>query len=70
MSKLLKEGLARQIRSWIIMTFGLFVNALGWTAFLIPGKMVGEELPVLQRLFITLPTDGYPSVLRFHNKHF
>ncbi|MGI6478751.1 MAG: YitT family protein [Salinivirgaceae bacterium] len=42
MSKLLKkEGLARQIRSWIIMTFGLFVNALGWTAFLIPGKMVG-----------------------------
>ena len=29
------------IRSHLIMTFGLFLTALGWTAFLIPAKITG-----------------------------
>lgn len=30
-----------QIRTYVIMTFGLFIHALGWTAFLIPSEIVG-----------------------------
>jgi len=42
MNQLLKKaGFAKQTRSWIIMTFGLLVNAFAWAAFLIPGKIVG-----------------------------
>lgn len=29
------------IKTYIIVSFGLFVNALGWTAFLIPGGITG-----------------------------
>jgi uncharacterized membrane-anchored protein YitT (DUF2179 family) len=29
------------IRSYILITFGLFLHALGWTAFLIPAKIIG-----------------------------
>ncbi|MDA3891946.1 MAG: YitT family protein [Salinivirgaceae bacterium] len=29
------------IKSYAITTFGLFIHALGWTAFLIPGEIVG-----------------------------
>ena len=32
---------ARLIRSHLIITFGLLLNALGWTAFLIPAKITG-----------------------------
>lgn len=28
-------------RVYLIITLGLFINALGWTAFLMPGKIVG-----------------------------
>ncbi len=31
----------KQIRAYSIMTFGLFIHALGWTAFLIPSEIVG-----------------------------
>lgn len=30
-----------QIKSYLFITIGLFINALGWTAFLIPAKIVG-----------------------------
>jgi uncharacterized membrane-anchored protein YitT (DUF2179 family) len=29
------------IKSYILITFGLFINALGWVAFLIPAEIVG-----------------------------
>lgn len=32
---------AGTIRAHLIITFGLFINALGWTAFLIPAKITG-----------------------------
>jgi uncharacterized membrane-anchored protein YitT (DUF2179 family) len=32
---------ARVVRSHLIITFGLLLNALGWTAFLIPAKITG-----------------------------
>lgn len=31
----------RSVQSYVIITFGLFLNALAWTAFLIPSKIVG-----------------------------
>jgi uncharacterized membrane-anchored protein YitT (DUF2179 family) len=41
MLKMLKKISAQTVRSHLIITFGLFINALGWTAFLIPGKITG-----------------------------
>ena len=32
---------ARLVRSQLVITFGLFLNALGWTAFLIPAQITG-----------------------------
>jgi uncharacterized membrane-anchored protein YitT (DUF2179 family) len=32
---------ARTVKAHIIITFGLFLNALGWTAFLIPAQITG-----------------------------
>lgn len=32
---------ARLLRSQLVITFGLFLNALGWTAFLIPAQITG-----------------------------
>lgn len=32
---------ARTVRAHLIITFGLLLNALGWTAFLIPAKITG-----------------------------
>jgi uncharacterized membrane-anchored protein YitT (DUF2179 family) len=31
----------KNIRTYIILTFGLFINAFAWAAFLIPSKIVG-----------------------------
>ncbi len=31
----------KQLKSYIIITIGLAINSLGWTGFLIPGKIVG-----------------------------
>ena len=36
-----KSQLIGRFKSYVIITLGLFINALGWTAFLIPGKIVG-----------------------------
>jgi uncharacterized membrane-anchored protein YitT (DUF2179 family) len=36
MNKLLKN-----FRAYLIITIGLFINALGWTAFLIPAEITG-----------------------------
>jgi len=36
-----KFNIWNQIRVYSIITLGLFIHALGWTAFLIPGQIVG-----------------------------
>jgi uncharacterized membrane-anchored protein YitT (DUF2179 family) len=38
---MLKHITAKTVRSHLIITLGLFINALGWTAFLIPAKITG-----------------------------
>ena len=38
---MLKHINARTIRAHLIITFGLLMNAMGWTAFLIPAKITG-----------------------------
>ncbi|PLX17167.1 MAG: YitT family protein [Salinivirgaceae bacterium] len=55
MSKVLKINTTRQdvlkeMRRWIIMTFGLFINAFAWTAFLIPTKIIGGGLSGISTL--------------------
>lgn len=35
-----KANIAKQVRVYGIITLGLFLHALGWTAFLIPGEIV------------------------------
>jgi uncharacterized membrane-anchored protein YitT (DUF2179 family) len=36
-----KKQLLNEIKTYVIITIGLFINALGWSAFLIPSKIVG-----------------------------
>lgn len=36
-----KRSIKSQIKEYAIITLGLLINALGWTAFLIPAKIVG-----------------------------
>lgn len=36
-----KQKIYAEIKSYLIIILGLFINTLGWTAFLIPGKIVG-----------------------------
>jgi uncharacterized membrane-anchored protein YitT (DUF2179 family) len=59
MSKVLKINTTRQdvlkeMRRWIIMTFGLFLNAFAWTAFLIPSKIIGGGLSGISTLIYYL----------------
>lgn len=39
-----KHSALVETKRWAIMTFGLFVNAFAWVAFLIPGKIIGGGL--------------------------
>ena len=34
----------RELKSYLLITFGLFLNAFAWTAFLIPSKIIGGGL--------------------------
>lgn len=36
-----KKSFTRSLKEYVIITIALFINALGWTAFLIPSKIVG-----------------------------
>ncbi len=50
-----------QVKAYIIITFGLFVHALSWTAFLIPAKLIsGGVAGIAATIFYatTIPT-GY-----------
>lgn len=50
------------IKTYSIITFGLFLHALGWTAFLIPGKIVGGGISGLAAsiFYATGIPAGYP----------
>ena len=45
-----KQDVLKEMRRWIIMTFGLFINAFAWTAFLIPSKIIGGGLSGISTL--------------------
>lgn len=36
-----RQEILGEVRRWVIMTIGLFINAFAWVAFLIPGKIIG-----------------------------
>lgn len=62
-SALKKEGLfkpitMRTVRSHIIITFGLLLNALGWTAFLIPAEITGGGITGVSTLIFY--ASGFP----------
>lgn len=40
----------QEMRRWLIMTFGLLLNAFAWTAFLIPSKIIGGGLSGISTL--------------------
>jgi uncharacterized membrane-anchored protein YitT (DUF2179 family) len=50
------------IKTYSIITFGLFLHALGWTAFLIPGQIVGGGISGLAAsiFYATGIPAGYP----------
>lgn len=56
-SILKKEGWTKRIKVWVIMTFGLFITAFAWTAFLVPGKMVGGGLTGISTLIYHATAD-------------
>ncbi len=49
---------ARTIRTHIIMTFGLLLTAIGWTAFLIPAKITGGGITGVSTLIFY--ASGFP----------
>lgn len=48
----------RTVRSHLIITFGLFLNALAWTAFLIPAKITGGGITGVSTLIYY--ASGFP----------
>jgi uncharacterized membrane-anchored protein YitT (DUF2179 family) len=53
-----KHITASTVRSHLIITFGLFLNALGWTAFLIPAKITGGGITGVSTLIFY--ASGFP----------
>jgi uncharacterized membrane-anchored protein YitT (DUF2179 family) len=59
MNQLLKkDSLLKHIRVWTIITFGLFLNAFAWVAFLIPGKIIGGGITGVATL-VFYATEGW-----------
>jgi uncharacterized membrane-anchored protein YitT (DUF2179 family) len=60
-----KSNIGSQIRGLAIVTFGLFINSLGWTAFLMPGEIVGGGISGVAALifYATGIPAGYPYLL-------
>ncbi len=53
-----KESLFKHAKVWTIITFGLFLNAFAWVAFLIPGKIIGGGITGVATL-IYYATEGW-----------
>ncbi len=60
-----KNNIGSQIKGLAIVTLGLFMNALGWTAFLMPGEIVGGGISGVAALifYATGIPAGYPYLL-------
>ncbi len=60
-----KSNIRSQIRGLAIVTFGLLMNSLGWTAFLMPGEIVGGGISGVAALifYATGIPAGYPYLL-------
>jgi uncharacterized membrane-anchored protein YitT (DUF2179 family) len=57
-----KLNIWTQLRVYSIITLGLFIHALGWTAFLIPGEIVGGGISGVAAIvyYATGIPAGYP----------
>ncbi|MCT4645921.1 MAG: YitT family protein [Carboxylicivirga sp.] len=60
-----KTGLLKEVRSYIMLTVGLAIGTLGWTAFLIPAKIVGGGLTgIATIIYLTMGFDiGLTSLI-------
>jgi uncharacterized membrane-anchored protein YitT (DUF2179 family) len=60
-----EQNILKFLKSYTIVTFGLFLNALGWTAFLLPGKIVGGGISGLAAIifYATGIPVGYPYLI-------
>jgi len=53
-----KTDILKQLRSYFMLTVGLVIGTLGWTAFLIPAKIVGGGLTgIATIIYLTLGFD-------------
>ena len=53
-----KTDIIKQLRSYFMLTVGLVIGTLGWTAFLIPAKIVGGGLTgIATIIYLTLGFD-------------
>lgn len=63
MKPLDSKVLFREIQSYAIITLGLFINALGWAAFLIPSSIVGGGITGVSQLIFY--STGIPVSIMF-----
>ncbi|MFN3554998.1 MAG: YitT family protein [Bacteroidales bacterium] len=61
--KIKKNPLLTGLRSYSIITLGLFINALAWTAFIIPSEIVGGGITGLSTLIFY--ATGFPVGITF-----
>lgn len=61
--KKLQYSLLDSIKSYAIITLGLFINALAWTAFIIPSEIVGGGVTGLSTLIFY--ASGFPVGVTF-----
>ncbi len=61
--KLTKQKLYSEIKAYLIITLGLFLNAFAWTAFLIPSKVVGGGISGIGTLIYY--ATGFPVGVTF-----
>ncbi len=56
----------KTFRSYLIITLGLLLNALGWTAFLLPAKLMGGGVSGIgSAVFFAT---GFPRVTRHEER--
>jgi uncharacterized membrane-anchored protein YitT (DUF2179 family) len=61
--KLIKQKIYSEIKAYLIITLGLFLNAFAWTAFLIPSKVVGGGISGIGTLIYY--ATGFPVGITF-----
>jgi uncharacterized membrane-anchored protein YitT (DUF2179 family) len=59
----LQHSLLNSVKSYAIITLGLFINALAWTAFIIPSEIVGGGITGLSTLIFY--ASGFPVGVTF-----